>query len=325
VRLFALKGTETLGRAIAAEIGCEFDPLEERDFPEGEHKSRPLISVRDEDVYVVHSLYGHDGQSPDDRLLRLLFFIATCRDNGAARVTAVVPYLAFMRKEVQTKPRDPVTTRYVAAMFEAVGTDMMVGLEVHNKAAFQNAFRCLTTHLDADRLLVQQVQKLAGDEQVVFVSPDTGGMKRASRLQGVYEAAAGRSAGTAMMEKHRSEGVVSGALFAGEVKGEVVFIVDDMIATGGTVLRAAEACRQRGATRVYALATHALVEHWTDEFITNSVIDRIVVTDSVGSLHNLPPAITSKVEIVSCASLLGDAIKRLHAGGSINRLLNPLP
>jgi ribose-phosphate pyrophosphokinase len=73
------------------------------------------------------------------------------------------------------------------------------------------------------------------------------------------------------------------------------------------------------------LATHALVEHWTDEFITSSAIDRIVVTDSVGSLANLPPAIASRVEVVSCAGLLGDAIKRLHAGGSINRLLNPLP
>ena len=325
MRLFALKGTEPLGRAIAAEIGCEFDPLEEREFPEGEHKSRPLISVRNEDVYVVHSLYGHDGQSPDDRLLRLLFFIATCRDNGAARVTAVVPYLAFMRKEVQTKPRDPVTTRYVAAMFEAAGADMVVGLEVHNKAAFQNAFRCRTTHLDADHLLVQKVEKLAGDDKVVFVSPDTGGMKRASLVQAAFEAAAGRSAGMAMMEKHRSEGVVSGALFAGEVAGAAVFIVDDMIATGGTVLRAAQACRQRGAARVYALATHALVEHWTDEFITSSAIDRIIVTDSVRTLDDLPPAIVAKVEVVSCAGLLGEAIKRLHAGGSINRLLNPLP
>jgi ribose-phosphate pyrophosphokinase len=325
VRLFALKGTQSLGRAIAAEIGCEIDPLEERDFPEGEHKSRPLLSVRNEDVYVVHSLYGHDGQSPDDRLLRLLFFIATCRDNGAARVTAIVPYLAFMRKEVQTRPRDPITTRYVAALFEAVGTAMVVGLEVHNKAAFQNAFRCLTTHLDADHLLVPEVDKLAGGDKVVFVSPDTGGMKRAALMQAAFEAAQGRSAGMAMMEKHRSEGVVTGEMFAGEVAGAAVFIVDDMIATGGTLVRAAQACRQHGAARVYALATHALVEHWTDEFVTSRAIDRIVVTDSVGSLAKLPPAIAGRVKVVSCAGLLGDAIKRLHAGGSIHRLLNPLP
>jgi ribose-phosphate pyrophosphokinase len=325
MRLFALKGTEALGRAIAAEIDCEFDAVEEREFPEGEHKSRPLVSVRNEDVYVVHSLYGHDGQSPDDRLLRLLFFAATCRDNGAARVTAVVPYLAFMRKEVQTKPRDPVTSRYVAALFEAMQTDMVVGLEVHNKAAFQNAFRCRTIHLDAHYLLVQMVEKLAGDRRVVFLSPDTGGMKRASLVQEAYESAAGRSAGMAMMEKHRSEGVISGEMFAGDVAGADVFIVDDMIATGGTVLRAALACRQRGAAHVYALATHGLVEHWSNEFVASTALDRIIITDSAMTPASLPAGVAARVEIVSCAGLVGDTIKRLHGGGSINRLLNPLP
>lgn len=325
MRLFALKGTETLGRAIATDIGCEFDPLEEREFPEGEHKSRPLISVRNEDVYIVHSLYGHDGQSPDDRLLRLLFFIATCRDNGAVRVTAVIPYFAFMRKEVQTKPRDPVTSRYVATLLETVGTDMVVGLEVHNKAAFQNAFRCRTTHLDAHHLLVEKVKTLAGDGKVVFLSPDTGGMKRASLVREAFEAAAGRPAGVAMMEKHRSEGVVSGELFAGEVAGADVFIVDDMIATGGTLLKAAEACRQRGAGHVYGIATHALVEQWSKEFIASTALDRIVVTDSTGALDSLPPTLAAKLEVVSCAGLLSGAIRRLHGGGSINRLLNPLP
>ena len=83
---------------------------------------------------------------------KLLFFLATCRDNGAARVTAVVPYLAYARKDRQTKARDPVTTRYVAQLFEAVGTDCVVTLDVHNVAAFQNAFRCETIHLDARRL-----------------------------------------------------------------------------------------------------------------------------------------------------------------------------
>ena len=325
MRLFALKGTETLGQAIASEIGCELDPLEEREFPEGEHKSRPLISVRNEDVYIVHSLYGHDGKSPDDRLLRLLFFIATCRDNGAARVTAVLPYLAFMRKEEQTKPRDPVTSRYVATLLETVGTDMVVGLEVHNKAAFQNAFRCRTTHLDAHHLLVEKVKNLAGHSKVVFLSPDTGGMKRASLVREAYEAAAGRSAGIAMMEKHRSEGVVSGDLFAGDVAGADVFIVDDMIATGGTLLRAAEACRQRRASHVYGIATHALYEQWSGEFVASTALDRIVVTDSTGALESLPHEVLSRLEIVSCAGLLGEAIRRLHGGGSINRLLNPLP
>ena len=324
MRLFALDGTQTLAKAIADAIGCELDPIEEREFPEGEHKSRPLISVRNEDVFVVHSLHGGNGQSPDDRLLRLLFFLATCRDNGAARVTAVVPYLAFMRKEVQTKPRDPITSRYVAALFEAVGTDMLVALEVHNKAAFQNAFRCRTVHLEGTVLLAPAVDRLVGDRPVVFLSPDTGGMKRAAQLKDSFELASGRTSTMAMMEKHRSQDVVTGDLFAGDVSGCDVVIVDDVIATGGTILRAAEAARARGAGHVFAVATHGLARQWSPQLARSAAIDRIVVTDSVPDV-SAPGAIGDRVDVVGCAPFLGEAIKRLHGGGSINRLLHPPP
>jgi ribose-phosphate pyrophosphokinase len=109
MRVFALSGTQILGEHIAREMSAGLDPIEERDFPGGEHKSRPLVSVRGEDVYVIESLNATARMSPAERLVRLLFFLATCRENGALRITAIVPYLAFMRKEVQTKPRDPVT------------------------------------------------------------------------------------------------------------------------------------------------------------------------------------------------------------------------
>ena len=102
MRLFALQGSHELGQAVASAAGTELDPLEEREFEGGEHKARPLVSVRNEDVYILHSLAG-GGRSPAERLVRLLFFIGCCRDNGAARVTAVVPYLAYLRKDQQTK------------------------------------------------------------------------------------------------------------------------------------------------------------------------------------------------------------------------------
>src|SRR5690606_2404115 len=148
-----------------------------------EHKSRPLVSVRGEDVYVLHSLHGPGGQSAADRLLRLLFFIATCRENGAARVTAVTPYLAFMRKDQQTKPRDPVTSRYVAQLFDAVGTDMVVSLDVHNVAAFQNAFRRGSTSLSMLPSFVHRIDEIAADREVVILSPDSGGMRRVHNLR----------------------------------------------------------------------------------------------------------------------------------------------
>lgn len=171
MRLFALKGTDQLGGAVAGVLGTELDPHEERDFEDGEHKARPLVSVRGEDVYVMHSLAGESAASANDKLVKLLFFLATCRENGAARVTAVSPYLAYARKDRQTKARDPVTTRYVAQLFEAVGADCVVTLEVHNLAAFQNAFRCRTVHLDARKLFCQPIRTVASDLPIVIFPP----------------------------------------------------------------------------------------------------------------------------------------------------------
>ena len=323
MRLFALQGTHMLGQAVAQAMKAELDPIEEREFPDWEHKSRPLISVRNEDVYVLHSLNGGGAQSPADKLVRLLFFIATCRQNGAARVTAVTPYLAFMRKDQQTKPRDPVNTRYVAEMFEAVGADMVVTLEVHNPAAFQNAFRCTTTHLDMRHLFAVHIGELSAERRVVLVSPDSGGMRRTRSLQEAFVAGTGRQADLAIMEKHRSEGVVSGDLFAGDVADADVFIVDDMISSGGTMLRTARTCRERGARHVYALATHGLFSGGAQELFATPAFDKVIVSDSVAPFTLGEDEFGGKLDVVSCAALIGDAIQRLHTGGSVNRLLNP--
>jgi ribose-phosphate pyrophosphokinase len=325
MRLFALQGTQTLGQAVARAMKVELDPIEEREFSDWEHKSRPLISVRDEDVYILHNLNGGGVHSPADKLIRLLFFIATCRQNGAARVTAITPYLAFMRKDQQTKPRDPVNTRYVAQLFEAVDTDMVVTLEVHNPAAFQNAFRCRTTHLDMRHLFAVRIGEMSAGNRVVLASPDSGGMRRTRALQEALEAATGQQAELAIMEKHRSEGVVSGDMFAGDVADADVFIVDDMISSGGTMLRTARACRERGARHVYALATHGLFSEGARDLFAGSQFDKVIVSDSVAPFTLSEEDLGGKIEVLSCASLIGNAIQRLHTGGSIHRLLNPQP
>ena len=321
MRLFALKGTDRLGEAVAEALGRGLDPHEERGFEDGEHKARPLVSVRREDVYVLHSLAGEPGASANDRLVKLLFFIATCRENGAATVTAVSPYLAYARKDRQTKRRDPVATRYVAQLFEAVGTDCLVTLDVHNFAAFQNAFRCRTVHLDARRLFHPVIRKLAGDLPVTVFSPDGGGVKRADLLRQSYEAETGREAGFGFMEKRRSRGVVSGDLFAGEVAGKAVFIVDDMIGTGGTMLRAARACREHGAAAVHAVATHGLFGKGSEALLADEAIERVVVTDSVEAAARTAAEQQGRLEVLSCAPLIAEAIRRLRGEGSISDLL----
>jgi ribose-phosphate pyrophosphokinase len=293
---------------------------EEREFEDREHKARPLDPVAGADVFVVQSLHGGPDASADDKLCRLLFFIGALKDAGAARVTAVVPYLCYARKDRRTKPNDPVTTRYVASMFEAVSTDAIVTLEVHNPAAFENAFRCRAVTLTAAPLFVDYAQKLKA-ERLCVVSPDTGGAKRAELFREALEGVCGHPVGKAFADKHRSAGVVTGDLFVGDVEGATALIVDDLISTGGTLLRAARGARQAGARRVIALAAHGLFMRGADQTLADPVLERIVITDSVPAFR-LPTGETrDKLDILPCAPLFAEAIARLHRGRPLTDLL----
>ncbi len=319
LRLFALNATAELGRNIAAALGQPLAAHEERDFEDGEHKSRPLDAVAGCDVYVVQGTHGGPVESASDKLCRLLFFIGALKDAGAARVTAVVPYLAYGRKDRRTKPNDPVTTRYVAQMFEAVGTDALVTLEVHNPSAFENAFRCRTVALTAAPLFVDYAGALPG-EKLCVVSPDLGGGKRAELFREALEAAIGRPVGRGFAEKHRSAGVVSGDMFVGEVEGATALVIDDLISTGGTLLRAAQAARKSGAKKVIALVTHGLFMPGASQAIDAPAIERLVCTDSVPPFR-LDAAVRGKVDTLRVAPLLAEAIRRLHEGRALTDLL----
>jgi ribose-phosphate pyrophosphokinase len=319
LRLFALKATAELGNSVAKALGVALAAHEEREFEDGEHKTRPLDGVADRDVTVIQSLHGGPIESAHDKLCRLLFFIGALKDAGAARVTAVAPYLCYARKDRRTKPNDPVTTRYVAQLFEAVGTDVMVTLEVHNPAAFENAFRCRTVALTATPLFVDYAKALA-DENLCLVSPDPGGVKRAELFRQALEAETGRPVGKGFADKHRSGGVVSGDLFVGDAAGATALIIDDLISTGGTLQRAARAARKAGAKKIIALVTHGLFMPGAAQVIADPAIDRLVVTDSIPPFR-LGPGDRSKIDTLPCAPLLAETIRRLHEGRALTDLM----
>jgi ribose-phosphate pyrophosphokinase len=320
LRLFALDASADLGRAVAQSLGRDLAANEERSFEDGEHKVRPLDDVGGTDVYVVQSLHGGPIESANDKLCRLLFFIGALKDAGAARVTAVVPYLCYARKDRRTKPSDPVTTRYVAELFEAVGTDCVVALDVHNPVAFENAFRCRTVALTATPLFAHYVRMLP-DRELSVVSPDPGGSKRADLLREALEAALHRAIGKAFAEKRRSAGVVSGDLFVGEVAGTTALVVDDLISTGGTLLRAARAARRAGARRVLALVTHGLFMAGAAEALADPAIERLVLTDAVPAFRLGDDPVRAKIDVLPAAPLIAEAIGRLHHGASLTDLL----
>lgn len=308
-----------LARAVADRLDTVPLPVEERGFEDGEHKIRPLDSVRGRDLYLVQSLHGEPDLSADEKLVRTLFLAAALRDHGAARITLVAPYLAYARKDRRTKLRDPVSIRYLAQLVEAVGIERVVALDVHNPAAFENAFRVETVHLEARGLFVRHLIATLADRPLAVVSPDAGGVKRAEALRRSLETALARPVPLALMEKHRSAGVVSGEAFAGEVEGRVALVLDDLVSTGGTMLRCAAACRARGAVEVRAVATHGLFTGEAARIVDDPAIAGWLITDSVPAFR-LPDAARARLVALPIAPLLAEAIRRLHHDGPVEEL-----
>ena len=334
--LFSIDPECGFASALADALDESLSPHEDRSFEDGEHKLRPLVDPRGADVYVLSSLHGSPRFSPHDRLCRLLMFVATLRDHGAARVTALVPYLAYGRKDRQTQPFDPVAPRYLAQLFEAVRVDQLVVLEAHNLAAFQNAFRCPTLHLAAHLAFDAVVPAWVGDRPLAIASPDPGGVKRAQLWRASLEQRLARPVGFAMVDKRRSAGQLSSkcgfatlldphggrpasaglgafsscGLVAGEVEGMAVLLIDDLIASGQTLRHAAQALRQAGAREVMACAAHGLFTGQAAEALADPSLARVLVTDSVPDLR-LPATaqVRDKLQVVTVAQLFAQAVR----------------
>lgn len=323
--LFVLGESGELGRAIAREAGVEPAALEERHFERGEFKLRPLVSVRDRDVTIIQTLAASNDAPIADRFVRLLFLIAGLRDAGSSRRIACVPYLAYARKDRRTQPRDPVNTRYVAVLLEAAGLDRLVALDVHNPAALDNAFRIPVDHLSALPLFADHFARRLAGRPLAVASPDAGGIKRAQLFREQLAERVGVPIEMAFVEKRRVGDTVSGGTFAGDVSGRSVIVLDDLCASGGTLVRAAAACRAAGAGEVFAAVTHAPMREGLERLLAEPAINGILITDSVGeSFQNLTASGAGRLEVLSIAPLFGEALRRMRAGEPLAPLLTRL-
>ena len=320
LKVFSLHSGRSFGARVAEKLGQDLAEHEEREFEWGHHKSRSLESVRGKDVYVVQSLHGDAVQSVNDKLCRLLFFLGALKDAGTGRLTAVMPFLCYSRKDQQTQPRDPTTTRYVARCFEAVGVDRVVTLDVHNLAAFQNAFRCETVHLDARGLFVEFFGDRLASRDVTIVSPDLGGIKRAQRYREVLQRRLGKDVAFGCVEKRRSQDVVSGDTIVGEVQDRTVLLFDDMICGGTTLARAATACREAGAKAIMVAATHGAFVPSASETLGEAPIAQIAILDHIPPSALDDTLAKERLRIVEGAGLFAQTIRRLHDGESLVEL-----
>ena len=325
--LITLGESRSLAAAIAAEDALPVIPLEERRFEGGEFKLRPLESVRGRTVFVVESLAGTDQAPVCERLVRLLFLLQLLRDHGADSTVAVLPYLAFARKDRRSQPRDPVFSRYVAQLLEASGVAQVVALDVHNPAAFDNAFRIPTVHLTALPMMVDHFAGQRPGTGFAVVSPDVGGIKRAQIFRELLAARTGREVELAFVEKRRTKGVVATGVLAGEVVGRTVIVLDDLCATGGTLIRAAEACRQAGAPSVHAAVTHTPLPAGLAALLAAEAVAGIVVTDSVAI--DIPiersSAAPDRLVTLPVAPLIAETIRRILTREPVAPLLECWP
>ena len=320
MKLFALHASRDFGLKVADSLGLSLADHEEREFEDGEHKVRPCEGVRGEDVYVIQSLYADRAQSVNDKLCRLLFLLRTLQDCGAGHVTAVMPYLAYARKDRRTKARDPLTTRYVAELLETAGADRVLTMDVHNLAAYENAFRCPAEHLEARHLFAEHFLTRCAGQPLCVVSPDAGGVKRAAAFSDALQARLGHDVPLVFMEKYRSAGVVSGEALVGRVGGKTAIILDDLISTGGTIRRAAAACLSAGASHVHGAATHGLFVPPAAEVLAEAPLESIVVTDTVPAFRLEGTTAAGKLAVIEAAPLVAEAIRRLNGGGSLSAL-----
>ena len=316
-----------LGEAVAAETALPLIPLEERRFEGGELKLRPLQSVRGRAVFVLQSLAGTSEAPVCERLVRLLFLLLGLRDAGAQATVAVLPYLAFARKDRRTQLRDPVTSRYVAQLLEASAVAQVVGLDVHNPAAFDNAFRVPTVHLTALPMMVEHFAHRSPAAGFAVVSPDVGGIKRAQIFRELLAARTASEVGLAFVEKRRAKGVVATGLLAGEIAGRAVIVLDALCASGGTLIRAAEACRRGGARSVDAAVTHTPLAAGLRALLAAQALSTILTTDSVGIDFSAMRSCADggKRVTLPVAPLIAQAIRRMIDGRPIAELLERWP
>jgi ribose-phosphate pyrophosphokinase len=307
--VFAGSGNTKLGRAIATYLGRELGRSEVLRFSEGNLFVRILQNVRGRDIFVVQGT----GFPANDNFVELLFWLDAFKRSSAASVTAVIPYFSYAKGDKKDEPRVSIRGRVCADAIQAAGADRVVTLDLHAPQV-QGFFQVPVDDLYAMPLLCDAISA-KGLRDVVVVAPDAGALKRARRW------ASRLNAPTAVADKHRADHSESAEVvqLIGSVAERTAVIVDDFTVSAGTLVAAAEVLLEHGATSVYAAVTHGLLTPQAAQRLNDSPIEQLLITDSV---ETQPTELPPKVEVISVASLFGEAIQRIARRESISVLFS---
>jgi ribose-phosphate pyrophosphokinase len=305
--VFTGNANRPLAEAICEHTGCRLGDVVVRRFPDGELDVKVNTDVRGTDAYIVQPTCP----PVNENLMELLLLIDCLHRASASRITVVLPYYGYARKDRKDEGRVPITAKLVANLISTAGADRVLALDLQ-ASQIQGFFDIPTDHLRAAPVIVRRLREEMGDD-LVLVGPDVGSIKLARTYQ------EGLRAGLAVVDKRRvSPEETATDFFIGDVRGKDVLLVDDIIATGGSVAQAAALLQREGARSIRVVATHGIFCGPAVERLQAAPVDSILVTDSVPLPEN---ARALDVEVVSVAGLLGEAMMRIHDNASVSSLL----
>ena len=309
--LYSGRTHTALAQEIALHLDVELGDPYLVDFANGEIRPRFSESIRGTDVFIIQTHHASDGRSINDSIMEQLIMIDAAYRASAKRITAVCPFYGYARQDRKAEGREPITARLIADLFLAAGAKRMVSVDLHS-GQIQGFFQGPVDHLTAIPVLETYLRENATDP--VIVSPDAGRIKVAERM------AQHLNADLAFIYKRRPKGttnVAEAREVMGDVEGRLCILNDDMIDSGGTIVSAADVLMARGAKEVWAMATHAVLSGPAIDRLKNSVISRVVLTNTLP----LPSEKQiDKIEVLSIAPLVADAIQAVFEDASVSEI-----
>ena len=299
--LFSLSANQELAESIAAHLGVELGERSIQRFPSGEILVEPVDTVRGKQVFIIQSTCP----PVNENLMETLIFIDALKRASAKEINLIVPYFGYARQDRKAKPRQPITAALVAHLLNTAGVDRVVTVNLH-AAQIQGFFSCLVDDLTAVPLLGAAINKEIVDKKdLIVVSPDHGGVKRARDLASVLG-----NCPIAIIDKRRSSNLEPEVMaIIGDVKGKHCIMVDDMIDTGRSAVFGANALRQAGAKSVRMVAVHPVFSDPCYDLFKEKPFEEVIVTDSIpldNRFLGLP-----NIRVISLAGMLGECIERI--------------
>ncbi|CAN5296388.1 ribose-phosphate pyrophosphokinase [soil metagenome] len=303
VKIFSARSTQYLAEKIASHYGNKLGAYSSQQFSDGEISVSFDESIRGIDVFLVQSTFA-----PADNLMELLLMVDAARRASAHNVTVVVPYFGYARQDRKDRPRVAIAAKLVANLLSAAGADRLMTCDLH-AGQIQGFFDFPVDHLYGSAIFIPYIKSLEV-EDLLFAAPDVGGVGRARSYAKFFKA------DIVVCDKHRTRAnYIESMQVIGEVEGRNVILVDDLVDTAGTLTKAAQVIMEKGAKSVRAICTHPVLSGKAYENINNSVLEELVVTDTIPTKNS-----SSKIKVLSVDELFAEAIKRIHDHESISSL-----